>query len=49
MERPIDWNEKDVHYQLTMILTSVTMVAWADVPDSDLRDFRRRRTIDISS
>ena len=39
------WNEKD----LTMVLTSVTMVGWADVPDSDRGDFRRRRAVDISS
>ena len=32
-----------------MILTSVTMVGWADVPDSEWGDFRRRRAIDISS
>ena len=30
------WNEKDVsHPFMTMILTSVTMVGWADVPDND--------------
>ena len=34
---------------LTMILTCVTMVRWADVPDSDRGDFRRRRAVDISS
>ena len=34
---------------MTMILTSVTMMAWADVPDSDRGDFRRRRAIDISN
>ena len=40
-------NEKDVsHPFMTMILTCVTMMGWADVPDSD---FRRRRAIDISS
>ena len=38
-------NEKDV----TMILTCVTMVRWADVPDSDRGDFRRRCAVDISS
>ena len=32
-----------------MILTSVTMVGWADVPDSDRGDFRRQRAVDISS
>ena len=43
-------NEKDVsHPFMTMILTSVTVVAWADVPDSDRDDFRRRRAVDISS
>ena len=30
-------------------LTSVTMVGWADVPNSDWGDFRRRRAVDISS
>ena len=34
---------------MTMILTSVTMVGWADVLDSDRGDFRRRRAVDISS
>ena len=50
-----DWNgrltchEKDVrHPFITMILTSLTMVGWADVSDSDWGDFRRQRTIDIS-
>ena len=43
-------NEKDVsHPFMTMILTCVTVVAWADVPDSDRGDFRRRRAVDISS
>ena len=44
-------NEKDVsHPFMTMILTSLTMVGWADVPDSDWGDFRRRRAVvDISS
>ena len=42
--------EKDVsHPFMTMILTCVTMVGWADVPDSDRGDFRRRRSVDISS
>ena len=46
----LPWNQKDVsHPFMTMILTSVTMVEWADVPDSDWGDFRRRRAIDISS
>ena len=40
-------NEKDAsHPFMTMILTCVTMVGWADVPDSDCR---RRRAVDISS
>ena len=34
---------------MTMILTSVTIVGWADVPDNDWGDFRRRRAVDISS
>ena len=43
-------NEKDViHPFMAMILTCVTMVRWADVPDSDWGDFRRRRAVDISS
>ena len=43
-------NEKGVsHPFMTMILTCVTMVGWADVPDSDRGDFRRRRAVDISS
>ena len=43
-------NEKDVsHPFLTMILTCVTMVGWADVPDSGRGDFRRQRAVDISS
>ena len=46
----LTWNEKDVsHPFMTMILTSVTMEGWADVPDSDWGDFRRRRAVDISS
>ena len=43
-------NEKDAsHTFMTMILTCVTMVRWADVPDSERGDFRRRRAVDISS
>ena len=43
-------NEKDVsHSFMPMILTCVYMVRWADVPDSDRGDFRRRRAVDISS
>ena len=43
-------NEKDVNRPfMTMILTSVTMLEWADVPDSDWGDFKHRRAIDISS
>ena len=34
---------------MTMILTSVTMVGLADVPDSERGDFRRQRAVDISS
>ena len=36
----LTWNEKDV--------TSLTMVGWADAPDSDWGDFRRQRAIEIS-
>ena len=43
-------NERDVsHPFMTMILTCVTMVRWADVPDSDWGDFRRRCAVDVSS
>ena len=43
-------NEKDVsHPFMTMILTCVTMLRWADVPDSDRGDFSRRCAVDISS
>ena len=46
----LTWNEKDVsHPFMTMILTSLTMVALPDVPDSDRGDFRRWRAINISS
>ena len=46
----LTWNEKDMrHPFMTMILTSVTMMGWADVPDSDRGDFRRRRAVEISS
>ena len=46
----LTWNEKDVsHPFMIMILTSLTMVRWADVPDSDWGDFRRQRAVDISS
>ena len=42
----LTWKEKDVsHPFMTMILTSVTMVGWADVPDSGRGDFRRRRAV----
>ena len=50
MGRPIYMELKDVsHPFMTVILTSVTMVGWADVPDSDWGDFRRQRAVDISS
>ena len=43
-------DEKDVsHPFMTMILTCVTMVGWADVPYSDRGDFRLRRAVDIYS
>ena len=39
-------NEKDVsHLFMTMILTCVTMVRWAYVPDSDLQTSACRRHI----
>ena len=34
---------------MTMIVTSVTMVGWVDVPVSDWGDFRWRSAVDISS
>ena len=50
MGRSIDMEQKDVSHQfMNIILTSVTVVGWADVPDSDRSDFRRRRAVDISS
>ena len=46
----LTWNEKDVsHPFMTMILTSVTMVGWVDVPDNERGDFRRWRAVDITS
>ena len=46
----LTWNEKDLsHPFMTMILTSVITVGWADVPDSDRGDFTRRRAVDVSS
>ena len=46
----LTWNGKNVsHPFMTMILTSVTMVGWADVPDNDRGDFRSWRIVDISS
>ena len=46
----LTWNEKGVsHPFMTMILTSVTMLGWANVTDSDRGDFRCRRSVDISS
>ena len=36
----LTWNAKDLsHSFMTMSLTSVNMVGWADVPDSDWGDF----------
>ena len=47
MGRPIDLERKGVsHPFMIMILTSETMVGWADVPDSD---FRLRRAVNIFS
>ena len=42
------WNENEVSYYDIGLMTSVTMVGWADLPDSDWGDFRRRRDVDIS-
>ena len=45
----LTWSEKDVSHPFkTMILSSLTMVGWADVLDIDRGDFRRRRVVDIS-
>ena len=42
------WNKKDVNHPfMTMILSIVTIVGWADVPYSDWGDFRHRRAVDI--
>ena len=41
-------NKKDLSHPF-MILTSVTMLGWADVPDSDRGDFRRWCAIHMSS
>ena len=35
------------HLFKTMLLTSVTMVGWTDVPDSDRGDFRCQLAVDI--
>ena len=46
----LTWNEKDVSYPfITLILTNVTIMGWADVPVSDRGDFKRQRAVDISS
>ena len=46
----LTWDENDASDPfMTMILTSRTMMWWADVPDSDWGDFRRRPAVDISS
>ena len=46
----LTWNKKDVSYPfMIMILTSVAMVGWADVPDNDRVDFRCQRAINMSS
>ena len=46
----LTWKEKDLsHPFMTMILTSVTMIGCADVPDNDWGDFKRRRAVDIAS
>ena len=46
----LTWNKKDLsHPFMTMILTSVTMLGWADVPNSDRRDSRRWCAIYMSS
>ena len=47
MGRPIDNERKGC--ESSLILTCVTMVRWADVPDSDQGDFRRWHAVEISS
>ena len=45
----LTWNKKDVsHPFMTMKLTSVPVVGWADVPASDWGDFKRQRDFIIS-
>ena len=43
----LTWNENDVSHPLMTILTSVTMMRWEDIPDSDQDDFRRRRAVEV--
>ena len=46
----LTWNVKDMsHPFMTIILTNVTMVGWADVLDSDRGDFKRWHAVNISS
>ena len=48
----VDWHwtkRMSSHPFMTIILTSVTVVGWADVPDSDRGEFRRQCAVDISS
>ena len=50
MARPIDMELKGCESSIhDHDLTNVTMVGWADVPDSDRGDFRRQHAVDISS
>ena len=51
MGRPIDNERKGCESSIHDhdIDLCVTMIRWADVPDSDWGDFRRRRAVDISS
>ena len=46
----LTWKVKDEnHPYVTVILTSMIMAGWADVPESDRGDFRRRGAVHISS
>ena len=50
---PIDMERKgcelSIHAPWYWLVTSVTMVGWVDVPDSDRGDFRRWHAVDIPS
>ena len=45
----LTWKEKDGSHPFMTMILCVTMVGWADVPDSDRGDFRCWRAVDICS